>query len=507
MSIVSIDDVSLNLEVSLYGEIQEVSPTISKCRCRIFYKGLNRNRTFISEEFAQQLINSLPYVPIKGIFSYADGDYTDHGADNDEGKIYGIVPEKPNFRWEKHLDKDGIERDYVCCDVYLFTALYPEASCINGKSQSMEIYKDTVKGEWRIWEEDGKPYFHFLSGQLLGLQVLGDNVEPCFEGSAFFSLIKDTQEIMNYIKLIKKEEREDMDKDTNLFRLSDNEKHDLLWNSLNPNYTEAGGWSVDYMVCDIYDDYAICRTKENKYCRVYYSKADDKVTIGEIVDTFIVDVTKAEYDALEIMKAMGDGNFEKSEQNYTAKISTLEAEKAAFETKASELEAANTEFSARITELETGKTEFEQQVSELENSKTEFERQIAELETGRETYEKQISELDAEKIRLNSQIDDMNNERQILVEFKANIEKGQKEEVLNDFAGVLPQETIENFTAKIGDYSVEDFKKEISFAAYQTNPAIFTKEPSNGYIYKNNGDGEKVESSLISILKKHKGGK
>lgn len=505
MSIISIEDAPLKIEVSLYGEIQQVSPIISKCRCRIFYKGLNRNRTFISEEFAQQLINSLPYVPIKGIFSYVDGDYTDHGNENSDGKIYGIVPETPNAHWEKHLDVDGVEREYICCDVYLFTALYPEASNINGKAQSMEIYKDTVNGEWRIWEGDGKPYFHFLGGQLLGLQVLGDNVEPCFEGSAFFSLIKDSQEIMNYIKMIKKEERNNMD--MNLFRLSDNEKANLIWDELNPNYSEAGNWEINYWVLDCYDDYALCKKgNSDNYCRVYYSKADDKVTLGEIVDVFIVDVTKAEYDALEIIKAMGEGNFEKSEQNYSTKISELEAEKTAFETKVSELETANTEFSVKVSELETGKTESDQKVSELEAGKTDFERQIAELESTKSTFETQISELDAEKIRLISQIEDMNNERQILVEFKANIEKGQKEEVLADFTAVLSQETVEDFTAKMGDYSVEDFKKEISFAAYQANPALFTKEPSSGLIYKNNG-GDKAESNLISILKKHKGGK
>lgn len=279
---------------------------------------------------------------------------------------------------------------------------------------------------------------------------------------------------MNYIKMIEKEEQKDMSKI--FFRLSDGEKYDQLWRALNPDWNEEGNWAVDYTICDVFDDYALCRTK-GKYCRVFYSKVDDTVIIGDIVEVFVVDVTKAEYDALEIMKAMGDGNFEKAEKTYSEKIS--------------ELETNNIEFSAKVQELETGNTEFAAKVQELESSK--------------ETYERQIDELNAEKVGLNSQIDDMNNERQILVEFKANVEKAQKQEILKDFTGSLTQEAIDTFSEKMADYSIEDFTKEISFAAYQANPALFSKNPSEGLIYKN--DGDKCESGIISILKKHKGGK
>ena len=135
------DDVCLALDVTTYGQVEKLTDTLSKCRVRIFYKGMNRNRTYISEDFANQLIASLPYAPIKGIFNYGDVDFEDHGEDNTDGRVYGIVPENPNFAWEKHLDDDGVEREYATADVILFTGLYPEANLIPGKSQSMEIYK------------------------------------------------------------------------------------------------------------------------------------------------------------------------------------------------------------------------------------------------------------------------------------------------------------------------------------------------------------------------------
>ena len=281
--------------------------------------------------------------------------------------------------------------------------------------------------------------------------------------------------------------------DKNHFRLSDDKKASMILDLLNPNYNEAGNWEINYWLIDCYDDYALCeKCDSHSYVRVYYTKTDDdKTIINEMVDVFIVDVTKAEYDALELMKAMGEGSFEKTETNYSNKITTLETEK--------------TEFEVKIQELETSKTEFETKVQELESSKTEFEAKVQEFESNKEDYERQISELDAEKVRLNSQIEDMNNERQILVEFKANIEKAQKEEILKDFSASLSQEAVDTFTAKMGDFSVEDFTKEISFAAYQANPALFSKSPSEGLLYKS--DGDKNENGVISILKKHKGGK
>lgn len=96
-------------------------------------------------------------------------DFTDHGEDNTDGKIYGIVPADSNFAWEDHMDDDGVVRSYACADVLLFTGLYPEAKLIPTESQSMEIFRGNLKGEWRISEEDKQPYYYFMKGCLVGL--------------------------------------------------------------------------------------------------------------------------------------------------------------------------------------------------------------------------------------------------------------------------------------------------------------------------------------------------
>ena len=189
--------IPLNFNVELYGQLEPYSSTISKCRVRIFYRGLNRNYSYITDEFAEKLIASLPYAPVKGIYDDDSEDYTDHGVKS-LGKAYGVIPENNNGAWVRHIDSDGIERTYYTCDVLLWTALYDKAKKIPGKSQSMEIYEPSIKGEWK----DFGNYiaYEFTEGSFLGLQVLGDDVEPCFEGAAFFALKDQFSEIMKVAK-------------------------------------------------------------------------------------------------------------------------------------------------------------------------------------------------------------------------------------------------------------------------------------------------------------------
>ena len=53
--------------VTIYNILEQITPTLSKARVRIFYKGANRNGSYITDEFAEKLISTLPYAPVKGI--------------------------------------------------------------------------------------------------------------------------------------------------------------------------------------------------------------------------------------------------------------------------------------------------------------------------------------------------------------------------------------------------------------------------------------------------------
>lgn len=512
-----LDESMLRFNVTIYGNVETLSPTLSKSRLRIFYRGLNRNRTFISDDFARQLIESLPYVPIKGIFDGENLDYGDHGEKNSDGRIYGIVPENPNFAWEKHVDADGVEREYACADVYLYTALYPEANLISGKSQSMEIHRKGLEGEWKIWSEDGQPYFEFQKGHLLGLQVLGDEVEPCFEGSAFFSLYKDAKDMFDYLKNSKvKEESKKMEK--NIFKLSDNDKCNLIFDALN---TTEDSYKL---ICDIYDDYAIAYdTASGKYLRAYYTKDNEAntVTIDRIEDCYIVDVSESEFNALNAMKAVGTyAEVQAKLESHDAEIATFTAEK----------ESLNEQLTNALAELEEYKKDDDDDKNKCtknddddkkdgddkkdddnkkdddDKSKNSLEEANNSLQAQVDSYKSEIEEKNAEISRLNQSLIDINNEKSELENFKKSVDTEKKTAIIEEFSAHLTDEQVAEFNEKMNDYSVEDFKKEVCFAAYNTDTTIFakSKEDQSDLIFK--GSGKITETGALALLIKHKGG-
>lgn len=188
------------IPTTFVGEIVEgltqVSPEISKARLRIFYKGFNCNQGYITDEFAEKLLSSLPYTPVVGIFNDLVKDFGGHNQDRNVAKIYGVVPQDPHFAWEDHLDSDGVMRTYACTDVYLFTGRYDAAKLIPGKQQSMELDTKTIRGDWQVINEYGQEGFVYTDAQFIGLSVLGDDKTPCFEGSAFYELVSQFNDFM-----------------------------------------------------------------------------------------------------------------------------------------------------------------------------------------------------------------------------------------------------------------------------------------------------------------------
>lgn len=188
------------IPTTFVGEIAEgltqVSPEISKTRLRIFYKGFNRNQGYVTDEFAEKLLSSLPYTPVVGIFNDLVKDFGGHNQDRNVAKVYGVVPQDPHFAWEDHLDSDGVMRTYACTDVYLFTGRYDAAKLIPGKQQSMELDTSTIRGDWQVINEYGQEGFVYTDARFIGLSVLGDDKTPCFEGSAFYELVSQFNDFM-----------------------------------------------------------------------------------------------------------------------------------------------------------------------------------------------------------------------------------------------------------------------------------------------------------------------
>lgn len=443
---------------------ERVSDTITKKRCAIFYKGRNRNGSYISEEFAEDLIKTLPYAPVKGIYDKDSEDYTDHGTKRSEGRIYGVVPEKFNFAWEKRVDEDGVEREYACADVYLFTALYKEAEEIAGKGQSMELYGPSIQGSWV--DIEGTSLYKYTKASFLGLQVLGDNAVPCFEGSSFFSL-QDQQIYTMLTTLLEKIDQLSIGGNTQMenqetltFALSDNQKQNAIFKALNPEV-------VRYYVLDTYEDYALVFDFETeKYLKVSYTKDEsDNITVAE---DFIEVV--AEYVTAEEKEVLNQLRSKTEEGTYSATNN-------AFDSNVEKINDLNAEVETKNEELSTLNTEK----GNLENS-------VSELNVTIDTLNGQVSEYTAKVEELQS--------------FKDAIDKAEKEAVIEKFSAKLSSEIIEGFTAKIDTYTIQDLKKDLALALVENNDSIFTSESNSGAGYVPQEDNATGLEALLSKYKK-----
>lgn len=334
---------------------QKVSDTITKCRVSIFYKGLNRNGTYISNDFANKLIETLPYTPVKGIYSYSEKnpDYNGHAktsSDKKEERIYGIVPDKSiyNFSWEKKLDSDGVEREYACVDVYLYTAIYEEGEKIVGKSQSMEIYEKSIKGEW-IENETDFPYFKFTDGSFLSLQALGDKVKPCFQSAKFYS--QDNEEnikaFFESINSLLKTEEEPKMSNTFTFSLSDRQKSNQISKILNKD-------TFRYYLLETFDNYAIVLDLETEDLLKYNFSKDENSVVSVSEEGEKVSLEYLTYEEAQALKELQTKTESNTYENINKSWDTLVSEKQTLENNYSNLKT-------KYEDLERLKKEKEKQ--------------------------------------------------------------------------------------------------------------------------------------------------
>lgn len=177
-----------------------INPGISKCEIKVMYLGKNRNGSFIDKNTAIQMANSLPATPIVAAYNENKEDFGDHGEvlHIEDGEIkfscktvpYGFVAPDAEVWFQKFDDTNEFgettTREYMMTTGYLWTGQYPELDkCINqGQGQSMEI--DDVDGHWTTDSNDVE-FFIINDAIFTKLCILGDDVEPCFEGASVTS--------------------------------------------------------------------------------------------------------------------------------------------------------------------------------------------------------------------------------------------------------------------------------------------------------------------------------
>ena len=313
---------SIKLETPCeFINITPVNPLISKCQIKVCYVGdtPNRNGSIITKEVARQMANSLQGRPIVGYYNDAIGDFEEHNRvidiSNGQFKIkdttkpYGFV-DLGARAWFQKFNDDGVEHEYLMTEGYIWTGQYPECQRIidQGNNQSMELDEKTLDATWTK-DDNGKPKFFIINEAIISkLCILGEECEPCFEGSQItkFSLTFDEDfkqklfSMMNDLKELIKEGG------TKVFSRYAVEIGDNLWNSL-WNYTlkkypdADNTYSSVYAIEGVYEEdsqkFAVLQNRaDNKYYRLNFSLNE---TDGFVPADALIEVTESYIPAAE----------------------------------------------------------------------------------------------------------------------------------------------------------------------------------------------------------------
>lgn len=179
-------------------EPNALNPGISKCEIKVMYLGKNRNGSYMDKMAATKMANTLPGTPIVAAYHEDKEDFGDHGEviHIENGEItftcatvpYGFVAPDAKVWFQRFVDTDEfgneIEREYMMTTGYLWSDQYPEITkCLSeGQGQSMEL--DNTDGHWATDNNSGVDFFIINDATITKLCVLGDDVEPCFEGAS-----------------------------------------------------------------------------------------------------------------------------------------------------------------------------------------------------------------------------------------------------------------------------------------------------------------------------------
>ena len=313
---------SIKLETPCeFINITPVNPLISKCQIKVCYVGdtPNRNGSIITKEVARQMANSLPGSPIVGYYNDATGDFEEHNRvidiSNGQFKIqdttkpYGFV-DLGARAWFQKFNDDGVEHEYLMTEGYIWTGQYPECQRIidQGNNQSMELDEKTLNATWTK-DDNGKPKFFIINEAIISkLCILGEECEPCFEGSQItkFSLTFDEDfkqklfSMMNDLKELIKEGG------TKVFSRYAVEIGDNLWNSL-WNYTLEKYPDADNTYSSVYAIEGVCEEDSQKFA-VLQNRADNKYyrlnfslneTDGFVPADALIEVTESYIPAAE----------------------------------------------------------------------------------------------------------------------------------------------------------------------------------------------------------------
>ena len=437
--------------------ITPINPLISKCQIKVCYVGEepNRNGSIITKEVARGMANSLPGSPIVGFFNEDKQDFEEHNRvidiSNGEFKIkdttrpYGFVDLNAKVWFQKFLDDGQNEHEYMMTEGWLWTGQYPECKRIldKGNNQSMELDEGTLDATWSK-NKNNEPLFFIINEAIISkLCILGENNEPCFEGSnittptiqfaleegfkeQLFSMINELKDLLN-----KGGEK--------VFTRYSVEIGDTLWNALYDHVKDQ--YSIESVCEDGEQKFAVL-IADNKYYRLNFTMLDDAIEFAESVN-LIEDYTpeaEPQFDASAVEQYAQNRQQElEKNQNNEGKVDKYNLEEI----------QEYVELNNRYSELTNTYNTLNENYTTLSNDYSVAKERITNLET-------QIQELTS---------------------FKKDIEKAEKQKMIDSFY-MLSDEDKKDVVENIDTYSLDDIEAKLSIICVR-NKVSFNLDDNN----------------------------
>ena len=481
MSHVSINMEEMPVEIL---EFTPVNPLISKCQIKVCYVGQepNRNGSVITKEVAKELAASIPGCPIVGFYNEQEGDFEEHNRviEISNGKLkikdttrpYGFVSmdAKVWFQWFKD---DGVPHEYLVTEGYIWTGQYPESQRVvsKGNNQSMELDENTLDAFWTK-DSNGKPQFFIINEAIMSkLCILGEDVEPCFEGAAItpvqFSFEDDYKnKLFSFMK--KMQEILSNEGGTPVFNTYAVEIGDALWSAIYAWLWEHRIDDCEYSIHGIYEDgdqkFVILRNRKD----LTYYRLDFSLTEADgFAATSGLERVAPDFKPVDSVFAAED--VEAFEVQFKAE----HEEKPADPEPEPEVEAEPVEEPAPAEEpvveepapaVEEEPVEAPAEEEPVVESHEDEEGPVAyNLDDVVEYKELLIkyAELESQITQLNTTIENLRQENSGLNEFKQKVEREQKMDLINSFY-MLSDDQKKDCVDNIDTYSLDDIEAKLS---------------------------------------------
>lgn len=513
MSHISINMADMPMEVI---ESTEINPLISKCQIKVCYVGdePNRNRSIITKETAEKLAPTLRGCPIVGYYNETKGDFEEHNKiiDLSNGKFqikdttspYGFVPTDAKV-WFQWFEDDGVPHEYLMTEGYIWTGQFPESQRIieQGNNQSMELDCETLNAYWTK-DNNGKPQFFIINEAIMSkLCILGEDVEPCFEGAQItdvqfsfennfknelFSLIEKMQEILS------KDEG-----GTPVFNTYAVEIGGGLWeaiyNYMWEHYLDED-YCLIYSIDGIFEDdnqkFAILRNRKDlTFYRLNFSLTEEN---GFQPEDELVKVTP-DYKPAETPQFAAEEveayeiNFKKSKEEVKEEVTEEEPEVTEFTEKAPVV--------SEVVEDEETKVEYNLdevvEYQELLEKYSALESKVNELTDTINNFNNQVAEL-------NATIENLTAENKTLAEFKVSIDREKKNQLISSFY-MLSDEQKKDCIDNIDTYSYDDIEAKLSVICVRNKVSFDLDKPNEPVTY-NIDHVEETDASLPAWIQR-----